>query len=58
MRQKVFLIDEKIYAELVELGAYASRVRYLYGGTLYDIVVENEDFILDENEFDDEMDCQ
>mgnify|MGYP003353548332 CR=1 FL=1 len=58
MRQKVFLIDENIYAELIELGAYASRVRYTYGGTLYDVIVENEDFIFDKNDLEDEMDYE
>lgn len=58
MYQRVFLINENIYAELLQLGAYVSRVRYTYGGTLYDVVIENEEFIFDDSDLTDEMDYE
>jgi hypothetical protein len=42
--RKVFLIKEGVYADLIEEGAYASRVSYIYGGVMYDVVVENDDY--------------
>ena len=48
-RRKVYLLHDKIYADLVSEGAYASRIRYVYGGVLYDIVVENDEFTIIED---------
>ena len=42
--RKVFLIKEGVYADLIAEGAYASRVSYIYGGVMYDVVVENDDY--------------
>lgn len=39
----VFLKDEGIYAQLISEGAYASRVQYLYGGVLYDVLIDNSE---------------
>jgi hypothetical protein len=50
------LINECVYAELVQEGAYVSKVRYLYGGTLYEIMVENDEFIYDDDNLDEEID--
>jgi hypothetical protein len=58
VRQRVFLINENIYAELIQLGAFASRIQYTYGGTLYDVFVENDEFILEDNNLTDEMDYE
>ena len=42
--RKVLLIKEGIYADLISEGLYASRVKYTYGGILYDVIVENDEF--------------
>jgi hypothetical protein len=42
--RKVFLIKEGVYADLISEGAYASRVSYIYGGVMYDVLVENDDY--------------
>jgi len=46
LHRKVLLIKEGIFAELVSEGAYASRVRYMYGGVMYDVIVEKDDYEL------------
>jgi hypothetical protein len=49
--RKIFLVREQIYADLITEGAYVSRVQYLYGGMVYDILVENDEFeIIDDEE--------
>ena len=53
--RKVLLIKEGIYADLISEGLYASRIRYTYGGVLYDVLVENDEFeILDDYEWEEE----
>ena len=48
----VFLKDEEIYATLVSYGAHTSRIKYVYGGVEYDVVVENDEIeFLEEDEF-------
>jgi hypothetical protein len=48
-KRKVLLVKENIYADLISEGAYVSRLKYYYGGILFDVIVENEEFItLDE----------
>jgi hypothetical protein len=42
--RKVLLIREGIYADLISEGAYASRIKYTYGGVLYDVFIENDEF--------------
>ena len=42
--RKVLLIKEGVYADLITEGAHASRIRYTYGGVLYDVIVENDEF--------------
>jgi hypothetical protein len=49
----VFLTDERIVAQLIELGAYASRVRYTRMGIEYEVVVTNDEFEYIEREEDD-----
>ena len=39
----VFIKDDQIYAELITEGAHASRIRYTYGGVLYDVLIENDE---------------
>lgn len=41
----VWMIDEKVTAELISHGAFSSRVKYFYNGMEYDEIVMNEDFI-------------
>lgn len=43
--RKVFLIKEGIFADLISEGLYMSRVQYVYGGTLYDVWVESDEYI-------------
>ena len=42
--RKVLLLKEGIYADLILEGAYASRVKYTYGGVMYDVLIENDEF--------------
>jgi len=42
--RKVLLLKEGVYADLITEGAYASRVKYTYGGVLYDVFIENDEF--------------
>ena len=49
--RKILLIKEGIYADLISEGAHVSRIKYTYGGVLYDVVVENDEFeIVDDEE--------
>lgn len=52
--RKVLLLKEDIYADLISEGAYVSRIRYVYGGVLYDVFVENDEleFLDDDMEYD------
>lgn len=53
--RKVLLLKEGVYADLITEGAYASRVRYSYGGVLYDVLIENEEFeMIDDDEWKEE----
>lgn len=52
----VYLIEEKVWAKIVgAMGAYYSTVTYNKGGIDYEVLVENEDFVLWEDliEYDD-----
>ncbi len=50
-RDLVWLETEGIEAEVVNLGAVFSTVRYISGGIEYEILVENEEFeYIDEDE--------
>lgn len=40
----VWLLEERTYAVLVNLGAYYSTVRFTRGGIDYDIQVANDEF--------------
>jgi hypothetical protein len=42
--RKVLLLKEGVYADLISEGAYVSRVKYAYGGVLYDVLIENDEF--------------
>jgi len=42
----VWMIEEQVTAELVNFGAYTSRVKFIYEGLLYDEIVMNDEFIL------------
>ena len=49
------LLKEGIYADLMYEGAYASRVRYTFGGVLYDVLVENDEFeIIEDYDWEDD----
>jgi hypothetical protein len=52
--RKVLLIKEGIYADLISEGLYASRIRYTYGGVLYDVFLENDEFELIEDDWEEE----
>ena len=55
MSRKVLLIKEGIYADLISEGLYMSRIKYTYGGVLYDILVENDEFeIINDYEWEEE----
>jgi len=40
----VYLLDEKVYGEVVSLGTYASMVHYVKDGFEYKVTMLNEDF--------------
>jgi hypothetical protein len=45
----VWLTEERIFAVLVNLGAYFSQVKYTRGGIDYEVQVSNDEFeFLDE----------
>lgn len=47
--RKVYLLKEGIFANLIAENLYAARVQYVYGGVLYDTVIESDEYIeLDE----------
>ena len=50
--RKVYLTEEQVYADLISEGLYVSRIQYVYGGVLFDIFVENDEFILLEEDDD------
>lgn len=53
--RKVFLNKERVYADLISEGVYASRIKYTYGGVMYDVFVENDEFeIVHEDEWKEE----
>jgi hypothetical protein len=52
--RKVLVIKENVFADLVTEGLYASRIRYTYGGVLFDIMIENDEFILMDDETENE----
>jgi hypothetical protein len=53
--RKVLLIKEGLYADLISEGAHASRIKYSYGGVLFDIIVENDEFeIVDDEDWKEE----
>ena len=53
--RKVLLIKEGIYADLIAHGAHVSRIKYSYGGVLFDVFVENDEFeIIDDEEWKEE----
>jgi len=52
--RKVLLIKEGVYADLITEGAYASRVKYAYGGVMYDVFIENEEFEIIDDEWTEE----
>jgi hypothetical protein len=50
------MIEDGVKAELLSLGAHVSLVRYSYRGTVYQVLVDNDDFehISREEDSDDE----
>ena len=52
--RRVLLLKEGVYADLISEGAYASRVRYTYGGVLYDVLIENDEFEIIDDEWKEE----
>jgi hypothetical protein len=40
----VYLLDEKVYGEVISLGIYASKVCYVKDGFEYNVIMLNEDF--------------
>lgn len=52
-KRMVYLKEEKVYANLLSEGAYASRVEYMYGGVWWDVMVPNEEIeYLEEDELE------
>jgi hypothetical protein len=43
-----------VLAELLNLGAHVSLVRYSYRGTVYQVLVDNDEFDYREEDSDDE----
>lgn len=41
----VWMVEEQVSAELVSMGAFSSRVKFILDGIEYDEIVMNDDFI-------------
>lgn len=46
----IFLTEERVYGYLISLGAYVSRVYYVTDGMDVDTYIENDEYILMEEE--------
>lgn len=44
MRDIIWMIDERVYGEILVHGAFVSFVRYTSKGMDYEVWVENDDF--------------
>ncbi len=42
----VYVIEEGVFGVLLNLGAYASTVSYSAGGHVYEVILENDEFIV------------
>ena len=42
----VFINDEGIFGTIDKLGAFASTVKYKKNGEEYEVILENEDFVI------------
>lgn len=40
----VWMIEDGVIAELLNLGAHVSLVKYSYRGTVYQVLVDNDEF--------------
>lgn len=54
MMEIVWLTEERLFAELVNLGAHASLVRYTRAGNEYEVYVDNDEFEYREEDDSDE----
>jgi len=55
--EKVWVSHECVEGELLSLGAWVSKVRYTFGGVLYEVYLTNDEFtILEEKEIADDDD--
>ena len=43
---RVYLYEEGVYGELLVSGAYFSLIRYTLRGNDFEVLVENDDFVL------------
>lgn len=50
----VWMIEEGVRAELISLGAHVSVVKFTLYGTVYQVVVNNDEFDYREEDNDDE----
>jgi hypothetical protein len=50
----VWMHEFGVLAELLNLGAHVSLVRYSYRGTVYQVLVDNDEFDYREEDSDDE----
>lgn len=48
------MIEENTRAELLSYGAHISVVRFTLGGTVHEVVVSNDEFEYNGDEYDDE----
>lgn len=46
INDRVYIPDEDVYGVIVNLGAFASMVRYNVGGIEYEVLMLNEDFTI------------
>lgn len=50
----VWLIEERTFGEIVNLGAFFSTIRYAHGGIDYEVLMDNNDFEYHGDEDDDD----
>lgn len=54
MIEIVWLTEERCFAQLLNLGAYMSTVRYTRGGIEYEVLIDNDEFEFYEGNDNDE----
>lgn len=41
----IYLTEERVFGQMVKMGAYYSTVNFTKGGIEYEVMVENDEFV-------------